>query len=144
MSASADKSTILVAGDAGFAGSHEGYVLDSARPEQGVSDVKPAAVLHCAEFVCVKNLADRHLRAVGRALLAGRSFEVFNLEVGRGTSLNPIVDAARRVTGSERPVSYSDCRRGDLPRADRLADRAGAARGWMPVSTDVDLVIGHG
>lgn len=72
------------------------------------------------DFVHVKDLADAHNMAVARALLAKQAFEVFNLSVGQGISLNQIVDAARRVTGRTIPVVYADRRPGDPPYVVRL------------------------
>ena len=95
------------------------------------------------DFVHVKDLADAHSMAVARALLGKQCFEVFNLGVGQGISLNQIVDAARKVTGRDIPVVYADRRPGDPPYAVGCAGRASSILGWTPTFTDFEVTVGH-
>ncbi|WP_293374317.1 UDP-glucose 4-epimerase GalE [Nevskia sp.] len=93
------------------------------------------------DFVHVRDLAQAHTRAVARALLAESTFEAFNLGVGKGFSLNQIVETARRVTGRPIPVVYADRRAGDPPYAVGRAGLAHASLGWTPMFTDLEIAV---
>lgn len=95
------------------------------------------------DFVHVCDLAHAHTLAVARALRATSAFEAINLGVGKGFSLNQIVEAARRVTGEAIPVTYTDRRPGDPPYAVGRADYAREALGWTPTFTELDVSIEH-
>lgn len=95
------------------------------------------------DFVHVCDLAHAHGLAVARALQGTGKLEVFNLGVGKGFSLNEIVEAARRVTGRDIPVRYTDRRPGDPPYAVGKADLAQAALGWRPQYTDIETSLEH-
>ncbi|WP_022975816.1 UDP-glucose 4-epimerase GalE [Nevskia ramosa] len=95
------------------------------------------------DFVHVSDLAHAHSLAVARALLAEPVFEIFNLGVGQGFSLNQIVEAARRVTGRSIPVTYADRREGDPPYAVGKADKARAILGWSPRFTEIEASLQH-
>lgn len=95
------------------------------------------------DFVHVSDLANAHVRALARALLNDHGFEAFNLGVGRGYSLNEIVEAARRVTSRVIPVVYTDRRPGDPPYAVGNAESALRTLGWCPTYTDLDAAISH-
>ena len=95
------------------------------------------------DFVHVCDLAHAHSLAVARALRTDIAFEAFNLGAGKGFSLNQIVEAARRVTGSPILVVYTDRRPGDPPYAVGRADYARDVLGWTPNLTELDVAIEH-
>lgn len=95
------------------------------------------------DFVHVRDLARAHGLAVARALLAHQGYEVFNLGVGKGFSLNQIVEAAKKVTGRDIPVAYADRRPGDPPYAVGKADWARESLGWVPEFTEIEVSIQH-
>lgn len=95
------------------------------------------------DFVHVSDLAHAHSLAVARALRTTAAFEAINLGVGKGFSLNQIVEAARRVTGQPIPVVYTDRRPGDPPYAVGRADYARTALGWSPTFTELEGSIAH-
>ncbi len=95
------------------------------------------------DFVHVCDLAHAHSLALARALLGTGKFEVFNLGVGKGFSLNEIVEAARRVTGRNIPVRYTDRRPGDPPYAVGKAGLAHTTLGWTPRHPGIDTSLQH-
>lgn len=95
------------------------------------------------DFVHVSDLAHAHGLAVARALLGTGKLEIFNLGVGKGFSLNEIVEAARKVTGRSIPVRYTDRRPGDPPYAVGKADHAQTTLGWEPQHTEIEISLRH-
>ena len=91
------------------------------------------------DYIHVDDLADAHLRALGR-LQPGGGLCV-NLGTGRGTSVREIVDACRRVTGHPIPEVIGQRRAGDPPRLVADATLAEELLGWKPNYVDVAEII---
>ncbi|MEE2921736.1 MAG: GDP-mannose 4,6-dehydratase, partial [Pseudomonadota bacterium] len=91
------------------------------------------------DYVHVTDLADAHLRALGK--LSPGQLDVFNLGNGTGTSVQRIVDRARDVTGRDIPVERAPRRAGDPPVL--MADPAKARRalGWQARHSDLDTIL---
>lgn len=95
------------------------------------------------DFVHVSDLASAHSLAFDYSLNRRKGFSAFNLGIGRGYSLNEVVEAARRVTGKRIPVRYVDRRPGDPPYAVGRADLAREVLGWQPRYTSLDTMLCH-
>lgn len=91
------------------------------------------------DFVSVLDLAEAHLRALGK-LEPGR-MEVCNLGSGRGTSVRELVTAAGRLSGRPVPHTTEPPRPGDP--AVLVADigRARARLGWEPRHSAIERIL---
>lgn len=92
------------------------------------------------DYIHVTDLADAHVKALA-ALESGLQSCAINLGNGHGHSVREVIDAARRVTGTDFPVRYGPAREGDP--AALISDAGLAARllGWKPQIGDLDEII---
>ena len=83
------------------------------------------------DYIHVLDLAEAHILALGYLMREDRSV-VLNLGTGTGSSVQEVIDTARRVSGVDIPVEYAARRPGDL--AAVWADSSLARRllGWEP------------
>ena len=91
------------------------------------------------DYLHVEDLVEAHL-AVMDALQPGDQ-RAYNLGIGRGYSVREVVEAARRVTGAEIPVSVGPRRPGDPPELYADPSRIQREIGWQPRYTDLDEII---
>ncbi|MBO4301212.1 MAG: UDP-glucose 4-epimerase GalE [Desulfovibrio sp.] len=82
------------------------------------------------DYLDVMDLVDAHLRALAYLRDGGRSV-VCNLGNGTGFSVRQMVEAARRVTGHNIPMSVGPRRVGDPARLVASAARASSVLGWQ-------------
>jgi len=66
----------------------------------------------------------------------------FNLGVGRGYSVNEIIESCRRVTKREIKVKYGQRRPGDPPALFAAPDKIRNELGWSAEITDLDTIVG--
>lgn len=94
------------------------------------------------DYIHVADLCEAHLAAIDY-LYKGGETRAFNLGVGRGFSVQEVVDAVRRVTGREFPVVTEGRRPGDP--AQLIADPSLANRvfGWKAHYVDIDTIVAH-
>lgn len=93
----------------------------------------------CArDYVHVSDLAAAHILALERT---ERGSGVYNLGNGRGVTNREVIEAARRVTGEEIPVSEEPRREGDPAELVASQERARAELGWEPRYTELDAII---
>jgi UDP-glucose 4-epimerase len=94
------------------------------------------------DYIHVLDLCAAHLAALDY-LRAGGPSRAFNLGVGRGFSVQEVVDAVRRVTGRSFEVITEGRRPGDP--AQLIADPSLAMRsfGWTPQYGDLDTIVAH-
>ena len=92
------------------------------------------------DYIHVDDLAEAHLRALGR-LLAGGEAIALNLGSGRGHSVREVIAAAEGVCGRKIPLREAPRRPGDPPAL--VADPALAARtlGWHAQHSSLDTII---
>ena len=64
------------------------------------------------DYIHVLDLADAHIRAL-EFLRENDQSEIFNLGTGRGSSVQEVIDVAKRVSGVDIPVEYTNRRAGD-------------------------------
>ncbi len=94
------------------------------------------------DYIHVSDLCDAHLLALDW-LQAGEKSAAFNLGNGQGFSVNEVIEASRRATGKEIPVTYAPRREGDPARL--VADSTKIMRelGWRPRFGDLDSIVKH-
>ena len=93
------------------------------------------------DYIHVQDLADAHLRALGR-LEDGGASAAYNLGTGTPASVREILTSVERVTGRAVPHAVKPRREGDPPRCSRPTTKSSASWAgsrvspiWMPLST---------
>jgi UDP-glucose 4-epimerase len=94
------------------------------------------------DYIHVTDLADAHFLALER-LRAGGDSIVANCGYGRGYSVLEVIDAARKVVGSDLDVRVTGRRQGDAVSIVANSDRAKREFGWKPEYDDLATIIGH-
>jgi UDP-glucose-4-epimerase GalE len=84
------------------------------------------------DYVHVIDLADAHVRAL-ELLEAGGESTTVNLGTGTGSSVQEVVDATRRVSGTEVPVNYVARRLGDPVAVYADNRKAREVLNWQPL-----------
>ncbi|MBF8267679.1 MAG: UDP-glucose-4-epimerase [Dehalococcoidia bacterium] len=92
------------------------------------------------DYVHVDDIAAAHVLALGH--LEDMSGEVFNLGLGRGYSVQDVVDVTRQVTGVNLPVHVGPRRPGDPAALVASPERARNLLGWRPQHTELIDIIG--
>ena len=92
------------------------------------------------DYVHVVDLADAHIRALGRMRRGGAS-DFLNLGTGHGYSVMEVIEAARKVTGREIRVRLEPPRAGDPPSLVADPARAKSVLGWVPAKSDLHTII---
>ena len=91
------------------------------------------------DYIHVHDLALAHVRAL-ELLQQGHSGP-FNVGMGRGFSVQEVIAAAKKVTGTDFGVQYTDRRAGDPARLIAAVDRFRQVAGWKPSITDIDTIV---
>jgi UDP-glucose 4-epimerase len=94
------------------------------------------------DYIHVVDLCEAHLAAI-EYLMQGGETRAFNLGVGRGFSVQEVIDSAKRVTGRDFEVITEGRRPGDP--AQLIADPSLANRvfGWKARYVDLDTIVAH-
>ncbi len=91
------------------------------------------------DYIHVEDLCAAHVLAM-EALRPGDG-RFYNLGIGKGYSVQEVVEASRRVTGIEIPVVYGPRRRGDPAVLFANAQKIRHELGWAARYTDVDEIV---
>jgi len=94
------------------------------------------------DYIHVTDLVRAHLDAL-RCLRAGGEGTVLNCGYGKGFSVLEVVDAVKRVSGTDFPVQTVDRCAGDPPALVAGVDRIHQVLGWEPQLNDLDTIVGH-
>ena len=94
------------------------------------------------DYIHVTDLCNAHLLALRRLVDDGRS-RAYNLGNGNGFSVKQVIDAARKVSGSNIVVAEGPRRDGDPARLIADSKRAQTELGWRPRYPDLDTIIAH-
>ncbi len=91
------------------------------------------------DYVHVGDLASIHKTAIEKVALG--AFGAYNVGTGRGSSVNEVIDAARKVTGHAIPAEVVARRVGDPPAL--FADPSLVSRdlGWSPKYVEIDATV---
>ncbi len=90
------------------------------------------------DYIHVCDLADAHVRVLD-ALEDGSCH--YNVGIGRGYSVQEVLDAVRRVTGHPLPARIGGRRAGDPPVLVAEPGRIRSELGWQPRFTDLDEIV---
>ncbi len=115
-------------------------VASGLRPVLNINGVDyPTADGSCVrDYIHVVDLADAHVRALGRATVGEHL--ICNLGSGGGYSVRQVVDAVRRVTGRPTPAVEGPNRPGDPAVLIAANVRAQSELGWKPLRTLEQMV----
>ena len=94
------------------------------------------------DYIHVWDLCEAHLAALDY-LTKGGGTQPFNLGVGRGYSVQEVIDAVRRVTGREFEVITQGRRAGDPAHLVADSSLAKNVLGWTPRSSDIETIVAH-
>jgi UDP-glucose 4-epimerase len=92
------------------------------------------------DYIHVDDLAAAHVVAID-ALFRGAGSVAYNVGVGRGFSVQEVLDAVDRVVGRPVPRRLAPRRSGDSARLVADSTRIQAALGWAPEYTDLDGIV---
>lgn len=137
------------AGDIGEAHPNKTHLIELAllaalglRPEVAVfgTDYPTPDGTAVRDYIHVVDLASAHLLALD-ALQHDHPSTAYNVGLGRGFSVQQVLDAVERVTGRPLPRRIAARRAGDP--AELVADSAKiqAELGWRPQYTDLDAIL---
>jgi len=90
------------------------------------------------DYIHVSELAAAHLLALDQTEQASA---VYNLGNARGFTNREVIEAARRVTGEQIPVSQEPRRPGDPAALVASQDKIRAELGWSPAHSDIEDII---
>jgi UDP-glucose 4-epimerase len=94
------------------------------------------------DYIHVVDLCTAHLAAIDY-LVAGGETRAFNLGVGRGFSVQEVVDAVKRVTGRDFEVITEGRRAGDPSELIADPSLANQVLGWKARYVDIDEIVAH-
>ncbi|OKH89721.1 UDP-glucose 4-epimerase GalE [Thalassospira sp. TSL5-1] len=94
------------------------------------------------DYIHVSDLANAHVLALEYLEKGGES-DVMNCGYGRGFSVYEVIDAVKRVSGSDFTVNLAERRAGDPAALIAGADRIREKLGWEPKYDDLDTIVTH-
>lgn len=83
------------------------------------------------DYIHIMDLADAHIKAL-EYLKAHDQSQIFNLGTGTGSSVQEVIDTARRISGVDIPVEYVGRRPGDPVAIYADNTKARELLGWQP------------
>ncbi|MGZ8210906.1 MAG: UDP-glucose 4-epimerase GalE [Burkholderiales bacterium] len=94
------------------------------------------------DYIHVVDLCEAHLAAIDY-LMNGGETRAFNLGVGRGFSVQEVIDSAKRVTGRDFEVMTEGRRPGDTAQLVSNPSLANQVLGWKARFVDLDTIVTH-
>lgn len=94
------------------------------------------------DYIHVEDLASAHVLALEYLARDGKS-DFFNLGNEQGTSVLEVIEAARRVTGKEFPITFKERRPGDPAVLVGSSEKARETLGWKPRYGDIEIIVRH-
>ena len=94
------------------------------------------------DYIHVEDLAAAHLRAL-EFLERGGDSQVLNCGYGQAFSVLEVLDAVKRASGVDFPVTLGARREGDPPALMANAERIRQTLDWQPQYADLDLIVRH-
>lgn len=92
------------------------------------------------DYIHVTDLASAHMLALD-ALRNGAASTVYNLGNGNPISVRAVVDAVKRATGHDVPLTIGPRRPGDPAILFASSDRIKRELGWRPRFEDIDVIV---
>ncbi len=94
------------------------------------------------DYIHVLDLADAHLLAIDFLRDRDPGMEVFNLGCGgQGHTIREVMEAVRKVTGRDVPVTVGRRREGDPPVLVASSAKASRELGWRPSRAELETII---
>jgi UDP-glucose 4-epimerase len=94
------------------------------------------------DYIHVSDLADAHFLALERLRAGGESI-VANCGYGCGYSVLEVIEAVKKIVGSDFEVRVSGRRPGDAVSIVANSDRAKREFGWKPQLDDLETIVSH-
>lgn len=94
------------------------------------------------DYIHVSDLCDAHWLAL-QSLLQGAPSQAYNLGNGQGFSVQQVIDAAERITGTAIAVVYGPRRAGDPARLVADSRLARQRLGWQPQHAGLATIVEH-
>jgi UDP-glucose-4-epimerase GalE len=91
------------------------------------------------DYVHVDDLANAHILALEKIVAGSRL--VYNVGIGKGSSVRQVIAAVEEVSGNAVPVKESPRRAGDPAELVANADKIRAELGWVPKYTELRAII---
>jgi UDP-glucose 4-epimerase len=92
------------------------------------------------DYIHIDDLIDAHVLALDH-LLSGGGSRVFNCGYGHGSSVKEVIDAVRKVTGTDFRVVEAGRREGDPPELVAHSSLLKKELGWTPAHDDLDFIV---
>ena len=92
------------------------------------------------DYIHVTDLANAHIMALDH-LRAGGESNIFNCGYGVGFSVLEVIDAVKKVSGSDFPVKLGDRRAGDPAALIADSTRIREQLGWQPQHGDLETIV---
>ena len=92
------------------------------------------------DYIHVNDLAKAHRLAVGK-LFSGGNSDYYNLGIGRGYSVNEIIQVSEKITGKTINKEITARREGDPPILVASNNKAKTELGWKPDFTEISDII---
>ena len=94
------------------------------------------------DYIHINDLCSAHLLGLEH-LVAGGESRAYNMGNGQGYSIKEVIDAAKKVTGTDFEVKSGKRRDGDPARLVADSTRLQKELGWKPEFTDLETIIQH-
>ena len=94
------------------------------------------------DYIHVMDLCEAHLKAI-EYLMNGGTTRAFNLGVGRGFTVQQVIDSVKRVTGRDFTVLRQGRRPGDPSELVANPALANEVFGWKARYVDIDEIVAH-
>jgi UDP-glucose 4-epimerase len=91
------------------------------------------------DYVHVEDLADAHLLALAH-IQPGQGLKL-NLGIGRGYSVQEVIDSCRKTTGHPIPTAFGPRREGDPPELVADSTLAKQTLGWKPRYDSIEKIV---
>jgi UDP-glucose 4-epimerase len=92
------------------------------------------------DYIHIEDLGEAHILGLERATSPGEH-RIYNLGNGTGFSVRQVIEAARRVTGREIPVSEEPRRPGDPAALVASSQKIRDELGWVPRKPEIETMI---
>jgi len=94
------------------------------------------------DYIHINDLCSAHLLGLEH-LVAGGESRAYNMGNGQGYSIKEVIDAAKKVTGTDFEVKSGERRDGDPARLVADSSLLQKELGWKPEFTDLETIIRH-
>jgi UDP-glucose 4-epimerase len=92
------------------------------------------------DYIHIEDLGEAHILGLERATSPGEH-RIYNLGNGTGFSVRQVIEAARRVTGRDIPVSEEPRRPGDPAALVASSQKIRDELGWVPRKPEIETMI---